>query len=432
MAVEVLFPKVDMDADTGRISRWLVKDGASVKEGDVLFEIESEKAAIEVDAPSSGILALSAADPDGVIKVGQAVARICSKEEYARTTPEISGTSIAQKQQSAPAALTAAPTAVEAAVPARRGLFSTPLARRLASESGIDLATITGTGPRGRIQKKDILAAAPGDGTHQPDRGPIVIPVSGGPLNSAWIKQGGSGTAVLLHGFGSDLNIWRAMLGGASLDGNVLAIDLPGHGQSPRTIPADLDQLAEQVERTLAAANIGRVVLGGHSFGGAIAARVASRGVVDVRSLLMFAPAGLGPEINGSFLRGFLEAKSRASIVPWLNELVFDSDVISPSFIGTVERQAADAGLRTSQRLVQERFFPDGTQALSILPDLAGLTIPARIVVGTEDRILPAAYVQRLSGGVSINTFRACGHMPQIERRSESIRILNEMLCHAR
>ncbi|MBN9249680.1 MAG: biotin/lipoyl-binding protein, partial [Mesorhizobium sp.] len=55
MPVEVILPKVDMDMATGQISRWFVAEGASVKQGDVLFEIETDKAAMEIDAPASGI-----------------------------------------------------------------------------------------------------------------------------------------------------------------------------------------------------------------------------------------------------------------------------------------------------------------------------------------------------------------------------------------
>ncbi|EHH09662.1 dihydrolipoamide acetyltransferase homoserine dehydrogenase, partial [Mesorhizobium amorphae CCNWGS0123] len=56
MPVEVILPKVDMDMATGQISRWFVAEGAAVKQGDVLFEIETDKAAMEIDAPASGVL----------------------------------------------------------------------------------------------------------------------------------------------------------------------------------------------------------------------------------------------------------------------------------------------------------------------------------------------------------------------------------------
>lgn len=444
MAAAVLFPKVNMDANTGRINRWLAKEGDPVREGDVLFEIESEKAAIEVEAPSSGILALAALGQSDVIKVGQAVAYICSEAEYVQVAAaEVGGAGMTASGMGCVSTASSislsegrvASSPLSAAVPNGHRRFSTPLARRLAAESGIDLSSIAGTGPRGRIQKKDVLAAYSGRVARQAEpsaREPYTVPaVSTGPLNAVWLKHSGKATAVLLHGFGSDLNIWRAMLGGAAFEGNVLSIDLPCHGRSPRVPPGDLDELAEQVEQTVLGMKIGHVLLGGHSLGGAVAARVASRGVIDSRSLLLFAPAGLGPKINASFLRGFLEARSQASIVPWLNELVFDSRVIPPSFVSTVERQAADIGFRAAQRILQERFFPDGTQSFSILSDLGALTIPVRIIVGTEDRILPASYVQRLSGCVSVSTFRPCGHMPQLEYRAESLRILQEMLQHA-
>ena len=81
MPVEVILPKVDMDMATGRISRWYVEDGAAVKKGDVLFEIETDKAAMEIDAPASGTIR-DITGKEGVdIPVGEAVAWIYAEGE---------------------------------------------------------------------------------------------------------------------------------------------------------------------------------------------------------------------------------------------------------------------------------------------------------------------------------------------------------------
>lgn len=81
MAVEVILPKVDMDMETGQISRWYAKDGDAVTKGQLLFEIETDKAAMEVDAPASGILGDVSAAEGAVVPVGQAVAWIYAEGE---------------------------------------------------------------------------------------------------------------------------------------------------------------------------------------------------------------------------------------------------------------------------------------------------------------------------------------------------------------
>ncbi len=81
MAVEVILPKVDMDMETGQISRWYAKDGDTVTKGQLLFEIETDKAAMEIDAPASGIIADISAAEGAVVPVGQTVAWIYDEGE---------------------------------------------------------------------------------------------------------------------------------------------------------------------------------------------------------------------------------------------------------------------------------------------------------------------------------------------------------------
>jgi len=172
MPVEVILPKVDMDMATGQISRWFVAEGASVKQGDVLFEIETDKAAMEIDAPASGILRNITGKERVDIPVGQAVAWIYAEGEAAGASPVAPP---AGETPAKPAEVTAAlPIASqdkdEASVPQNRsesdsgGVRATPLARRLAREAGLDLTSVSGTGPHGRVVKADVEAAIAGGG----------------------------------------------------------------------------------------------------------------------------------------------------------------------------------------------------------------------------------------------------------------------------
>lgn len=115
MAVEVILPKVDMDMETGQISRWYAKDGDTVAKGQLLFEIETDKAAMEVDAPASGILADISAAEGTVVPVGQAVAWIYAEgeERHAKSAPIAQETIVA-----APIETAIAPAALEKVEPA--------------------------------------------------------------------------------------------------------------------------------------------------------------------------------------------------------------------------------------------------------------------------------------------------------------------------
>ncbi|RWN44747.1 MAG: 2-oxo acid dehydrogenase subunit E2, partial [Mesorhizobium sp.] len=171
MPTEVILPKVDMDMATGQISRWFAEEGAHVKKGDVLFEIETDKAAMEIDAPASGVLR-DVSGKEGVdIAVGAAVAWIYADgESYAPNSP-LEGEMSTKSREGVASGGTPVPSSpVEPTPPDRPAAGhpplegegkarATPLARRLAREAGIALSTVSGTGPYGRVVKADIDAA---------------------------------------------------------------------------------------------------------------------------------------------------------------------------------------------------------------------------------------------------------------------------------
>ena len=160
MAIEVILPKVDMDMKTGKVSRWLVAEGDAVKQGDPLLEIETDKAAMEIEAPASGILRNVVAKEGVDVPVGQAVAWIFAEGEQplAVKPPPQAPYQAVSVQTSVAAPNAQAPAGPEPTVTA--GVRATPLARRMAREAGIDLAAVAGSGPHGRVVKADIEQAA--------------------------------------------------------------------------------------------------------------------------------------------------------------------------------------------------------------------------------------------------------------------------------
>jgi pyruvate dehydrogenase E2 component (dihydrolipoamide acetyltransferase) len=182
--MDVLMPQLGETVAEGKITKWYKSAGDAVKPGDNLFEIETDKVSMEVPSTTTGVLAEIRVGAGEVAPVGAIVAVIAG-EGGAISSPQAAATGAPPKAPAAPARVVAAPAL--AAAPPRvsnapvkldpffevrtpehnygpatlaGGNHVTPLARRLASEAGIDLARVTGSGPRGRIVASDIAAAA--------------------------------------------------------------------------------------------------------------------------------------------------------------------------------------------------------------------------------------------------------------------------------
>jgi pyruvate dehydrogenase E2 component (dihydrolipoamide acetyltransferase) len=161
MAADVNMPKLSDTMEEGTVLEWKKKDGEEVKRGQVLAEIESDKASFEIEAEADGVLHIAV--PQGSpAPVGQLIARIGAPGETpppaAPTKPEPKAEPKAAERPSAP------PRAREQPVPevAHPGAKASPLARRLARELGVDLAQVRGSGPEGRVVRDDVLTAAEG------------------------------------------------------------------------------------------------------------------------------------------------------------------------------------------------------------------------------------------------------------------------------
>ncbi|MGO8116414.1 pyruvate dehydrogenase complex dihydrolipoamide acetyltransferase [Rhizobium leguminosarum] len=179
MPINITMPALSPTMEEGNLSKWLVKEGDKVKSGDVIAEIETDKATMEVEAVDEGTVAklVVAAGTEGVkvnalIAVlaadGEDVSAAASAAGSAAPAPKTDGAA-APKAEAAPAPAPSAPAPAPAAAPASvssdgNRTFSSPLARRLAKEAGIDLSAIAGSGPHGRVVKSDIEAAVAGGG----------------------------------------------------------------------------------------------------------------------------------------------------------------------------------------------------------------------------------------------------------------------------
>jgi pyruvate dehydrogenase E2 component (dihydrolipoamide acetyltransferase) len=166
MAVNILMPALSPTMEEGTLAKWLVKPGDTVKAGDLLAEIETDKATMEFEATDEGVVGtlLVAAGTEGV-KVNTPIATILAEGETAGAVPEAPKASDAGAKAApaggpaAPAAPVMAPVATPVSVAAGARVFASPLARRIAADKGVDLTTVTGSGPHGRIVKADVMGA---------------------------------------------------------------------------------------------------------------------------------------------------------------------------------------------------------------------------------------------------------------------------------
>ena len=171
MPIELKMPALSPTMEEGTLAKWLVKEGDVVKSGDILAEIETDKATMEFEAVDEGTISqiLVPEGTDGV-KVGALIALLAGEGEDAaavKAAPpakpaEAKAPAAAPLKQDAPAAVSA-PQAAPAAVPATGNrVKASPLARRIAGQQGIDLAAVQGSGPHGRIIKADLAGVVPG------------------------------------------------------------------------------------------------------------------------------------------------------------------------------------------------------------------------------------------------------------------------------
>ena len=170
MPTEILMPALSPTMEEGTLAKWLVKEGDTVSSGDLLAEIETDKATMEFEAVDEGTVGkiLVAEGTEGV-KVNTPIAVLLEDGESADDIGEASAPETSEKPAEKPAPKEAQaepekPAAKAPPAPAKDGerIFASPLARRIAADKGLDLGSIKGSGPHGRIVKADVESAKPG------------------------------------------------------------------------------------------------------------------------------------------------------------------------------------------------------------------------------------------------------------------------------
>jgi len=206
MPIDILMPALSPTMEEGTLAKWHVKVGDTVKSGDVIAEIETDKATMEVEAVDEGTVQ-EILVPEGTeeVKVNAPIARLSGEGETAAPTPKAApAAAAAPKAEAKPApeakaepasAPTPAPAPAQAAPAAKAAdggrILASPLARRIAEQKGLDLASLTGSGPHGRIIKADVDGARTGQAKAAPGGQPQAASAPAAPRQVLSLEQMG-------------------------------------------------------------------------------------------------------------------------------------------------------------------------------------------------------------------------------------------------
>jgi pyruvate dehydrogenase E2 component (dihydrolipoamide acetyltransferase) len=362
-------PKWGLSMTEGRLVEWLVEEGAEVAVGDEVAEVETDKLNGAVECPVAGVLRRRVASAGETIPVGGLLAVV------------------------------AGPDVAEADIDAFVADFQ--------------------------------ASFVPGETEEDAGPSPETVEVGAGTLR--YLREGEEGDAVvLLHGFGCDLNNFLFAIPALAETHTVYALELPGHGGSSKDVgPGDLDFLVDAVVQFLDSQRLDRAHLVGHSLGGLVAASVALRDPSRALSLTLVDSAGLGEEINGEYLRGFIDAGSRRELKPALELLFADSGQVTRQLVDDVLRYKRIDGVDGALRSIADHVFGDGRQQVLVGDRLGGIGVPLLVVWGQEDRIIPAEHARHVPDGAEVHVLEGSGHSPHMEAAGSVNRLMERFLSSA-
>jgi pimeloyl-ACP methyl ester carboxylesterase len=456
MATAITMPRLGLSMVEGTVVEWRVRPGDSVRKGAIIMIIASEKAEVEIEAFASGVLAAIYVDVGATVPIGTLLGAIAAPEEAfdaaafaAGFVPELKGApaaataggaggavarpDAAAREGAAPSrpvgAISAAVTrtapreAAAAAQPA--GIKAAPAARALARRLGVDLATLGGTGPGGRITVEDVERAvarvAEPDAT-APAGVPGVVLVNGTGLGVA--TTGVGPPLLLIAGFGADASGWRLQADELSATHTVVTYDHRGIGDSwPSRAPGlDIATLAADAQALLVALGHSPAVIVGASMGAAVALELALAHAEAVRCLVLLAPVIEPDPRFEAVLRAWCthetpHAEPRIrSMLPWL----FGREILRHAG----KREAAAVALRTMAGRTPAATLRQHAAALlawlgTRTTEIARIAAPTLVVVGHDDVLTPPAQAERVARELPharLEVLAGAGHGLMMER----------------
>jgi len=359
---KLTMPKWGLSMKEGKVVNWLAEEGAQVETGVELVEVETEKISSAVEASASGVLRRQVAAVGDVVPVAGLLSVI-----------------------------------VEGSV----------------SDAEID-AFVADFEANFVPEEAEEQLAGPAAET---------VEIEGQAENHTvrYLKRGEGGEpAILIHGFGGDLDNWLFNHEPLAASRTVYALDLPGHGGSSKQVSAGAaGDFAKVLAGFLDAVSVPRAHLVGHSLGGAIALELALAHPRCASSVTLIASAGLGPEIDGDYIEGFITAAQRRRIKPHLEKLFANPSLVSRQLVDAILQYKRLDGVDAALRTVADAFCPGGKQSVVLRDRVGELSVPVLVIWGEEDRILPASHAKGLPGSIQTRIISGSGHMVQMEAAAE-------------
>jgi pyruvate dehydrogenase E2 component (dihydrolipoamide acetyltransferase) len=260
---------------------------------------------------------------------------------------------------------------------------------------------------------------------------PQTVEVGG--LRWSYLRAGNAGVPlVLIHGFGGDAAGWGFVQAALAGERDVIALDLPGHGSSEKTVrDGSIEAQADAVLGFLDALGIAKAHLAGHSMGGGIVLAIALKAPDRVASVTAIAPVGLGPGINLDYLKGFVSARKRRDVETVLRQLFVNEALVTPALAEEIIRYKRLDGAQGALETLLAALL-DGTGQRDQYRDrLGSIRVPVTVIWGAEDRIIPAAHATGLAPSVRVEILAGAGHMPQVEAVDQVNRIVSETIANS-
>jgi len=352
--VPIVMPKWGLSMKEGKVTGWLLEDGSRINPGDAILEVETDKIAGAVEAHDGGVLRRRVGEPDTVYPVKSLLGVIAD------------------------------PSVPEEEIDQFVAAYVTPSADEDEEEQG----------PKYEF-----------------------VETSLGTLRYA--KRGsGDEAVVLIHGFGGDLDGWLFNIDALGEAATVYALDLPGHGQSTKSLAnPGLDTMTAALSEFMAKVGIDSAHLVGHSMGGAIAMHMAADDPGKVDSLTLICSAGLGKEIGG-YVDAFVDAQGRKDLKPVLEQLFADKSLVSRQLVDDILKYKRLDGVEPVLRDLAASLFAGQTQQNQPAERLAGKSPPTLVIWGKHDEIIPVAHAENLPGA-KVVVFDDAGHMVYMEKASD-------------
>ena len=360
----IVMPKWGLSMKEGTVTAWLVEEGTEISVGMPILEVETDKIANAVEAPDPGMLRRRVAAEGELLPV-KALLGVLAGDDVS-----------------------------DAEIDAYITSYAMPASDDVEEDASPAYQYIEIDGIRTRYARK---GAAEG------------VPV------------------LFIHGYGGDLDNWLFNIDAVGEKSPVIALDLPGHGQSDVKLPgASISALACFIVKFMDAIAVDRAHLVGHSMGAAIATQVSLDVPKRVASLTLIGSAGFGSDINSGYTDGFASAPSRRELKPILELLFADPGLVSRQLVDDVLKYKRLDGVSELLRELGCALFGEGKQNEQPGLKLGNSTAdrPVLVIWGRDDQIISVDHAANAPAGATVEIFDGAGHMAQMERANDVNRLI--------